>query len=196
MMLSQAELVRHGLVDFDSNIIRSGHTKKEVQSLELFAQLRQFDSLLNEMGLQHPEISFEELCSDEFWLPRIAQVFDKQPDEHGKFQSRFLKDFYKRIEMFPSDREGELTPTYQGIWHDAEQRFIVGDVYPLKLTGQARAHLVRQFVPYQGAELFDLQAMLDATSVRFVRLNQFTVYPYYFHLIDLYIENVVQYQAV
>lgn len=191
-MLSQAELVKHGLVDTEGNIIQSGKTKKEMQSLELFVQLRHFDSLLDEMGLQHPEISFQELCNDEHWLPRIAQVFGKQPDEQGKFQSRFLKDFYKRIDMFPSDREGELTPTYQGIWHDADRRFIIGDVYSLKLTGQARAHLVRQFVPYQGAEHFDLQAMLDATSVKFVRLKQFTVYPYYFHLIGLYIENVLQ----
>src|SRR5579859_6968203 len=116
------------------------------------------------MADQYPEISFKGLCDDKYWLPRMAQIFGKQPDAQGKYQSRFLQELYKRVDMFPSVRAGELTPTYQGIWHDAEHRFIVGDVYSLKLTGQARAHLVRQFVPYQEAGNFDLQTMLDATS--------------------------------
>jgi hypothetical protein len=194
-MLSQTELLRHGLIDAEGNVLHAGQTKKQIQALELLTQLRQYDALLDEMRGQHPERTVQELCDDEYWLPQIAQVFGKQPDDQGKYQSRFLKDFYKWVDMFPSNREGELTPTYQGIWYDNQHRFIVGDVYSLKLTGQARAHLIRRFVLYEGETTFDIYTMLDATSVKFVRLNQFTVYPYFFHLIDLYIENVLQYQA-
>ncbi|MBE7512427.1 MAG: hypothetical protein HS103_06390 [Anaerolineales bacterium] len=195
-MLSRSELLKHGLIDAEGNGLRSGQTKKQTQSLELITQLRDYDALLDEIRQQYPERTVQELCEDEHWMPRIAQIFGRQPDEQGKYQSRFLRDLYKRIDMFPSDREGELTPTYQGIWSDNQHRFIVGDVYSLKLTGQARAHLIRQFVIYQGAAQFDSHTMLDATSVKFVRLNQFTVYPYFFHLLDVFIENVLQYQIV
>ena len=196
VMLSQAELLRHGLIDGEGNVLSEGQTNKQKQSVAFYVHLRQYDDVLDEMALQYPEISFKELCEHEYWLPRIAQAFSKKPDGKGKYQPRFLKDLYKRIDMFPTDREGELTPTYQGIWYDNNSRFIVGDVNSLKLTGQAKAHLVRQFVIYQGKGKFKIETLLDATSVRFVRLNQFTVYPYFFHLIDLYIENVLQYMAL
>ena len=72
-------------------------------------------------------------------------------------------------------------------------RYVVGDTYGMNAT-QARAHRVRQFVVYQGEDKFDIQPMLDSMSVKFVRLKQYTVYPYYFHLIDLYIDNVLSHQ--
>jgi len=57
---------------------------------------------------------------------------------------------------------------------------------------QPRAHLIRRFGVYQGS--FDIQPLLLAMSVQFVRHRQYTVYPYPFHLIDLYVENVSCYQ--
>jgi hypothetical protein len=71
-----------------------------------------------------------------------------------------------------------------------DMRYVVGDTNGMNSV-QARAHRVRRFVVYQGAEAFDIRSMLDAMSVKFVRLKQYTVYPYYFHLIDLYIDNVL-----
>jgi len=158
VMLSQSELLRHQLIDPDGNVLFEGRTKQQTQSLRFWTQLRQYDAVLDEMRLQYPEISFDDLCEHEYWFPRIAQAFDKQPDSKGRYQSRFLKDLYRRIDIFPSDREGTLTPTYQGIWYDDDYRFIIGDVNPIKLTGQAKAHLVRQFVIYQGGDKFALDS--------------------------------------
>lgn len=59
---------------------------------------------------------------------------------------------------------------------------------------QARAHRVRRFVVYQGADQFNIHSVLETMSVKFVRLKQYTVYPYYFHLIDLYIDNILAHQ--
>jgi hypothetical protein len=36
--------------------------------------------------------------------------------------------------------------------------------------------------------------MLDAMDTKFVRLKQYTVSPYYFRLIDLYIDNYLTHQ--
>lgn len=160
-MMSQTELLRYRLIDDGGNVLSDGQTNKQKQSVEFYVHLRRYDDVLDEMALQYPEISFNELCEHEYWFPRIAQAFNKKPDGKGKYQPRFLKDLYKRIDMFPTDREGELTPTYQGIWYDSNFRFIVGDVNSLKLTGQAKAHLVRQFVIYQGKGKFKIETLLD-----------------------------------
>lgn len=57
---------------------------------------------------------------------------------------------------------------------------------------QPRAHLIRRFdVYHQGEEQFDMQFFLRMLSVQFVRLKQYTVYPYPFHLLDLYVENIL-----
>jgi hypothetical protein len=192
-MLSHSELIRGGFIDQDGN-----PRDREVRanpSIALWQQLRNFDAVLDELQIQKPEISLDELCEDPTWLPRLASALGDTP-QNGKHNSRSIKGIYRRLELFPSDRAGNLTPTYQGIWYDAQNRFIIGDANSLKLTGQARAHLVRQFVIYQGHDKFDLSAMLNATSVRFVRHNQYTVYPYPFHLIDLYIDNFLKHQPV
>lgn len=70
---------------------------------------------------------------------------------------------------------------------------MVGAHVPLKQS-QPRAHLIRRFDVYQGADRFDIQPLLAATSVTFVRLNQYTVSPYPFHLVDVYVETVLRYQ--
>jgi len=65
---------------------------------------------------------------------------------------------------------------------------MVGSPDQLKFE-QARAHLIRRFDHYQGSELFPVVLFLNTLSVLFVRLEQYTVYPYPFHLIDLYVET-------
>jgi len=44
-----------------------------------------------------------------------------------------------------------------------------------------------------GTEHFDIHPLLLATSVQFVRLDQYTVYPYAFYLIDLYVDHVLRF---
>jgi hypothetical protein len=48
------------------------------------------------------------------------------------------------------------------------------------LTGEGEGH-------------FDPQEHLAAMAVQFVRPRQYTVLPYYFHLIDLYVDTVLRY---
>lgn len=192
-MLSQSELISRSFIDQDGNP-RDSEIRAN-PSLTLWQQLRNFDNVLDELQIQKPEISLDELCEDSTWLPRLASALGDTL-QNGKPNSRSIKSIYRRLGLFLSDRAGNLTPTYQGIWFDEQNRFIVGDVHSLKLTGQARAHLIRQFVIYQGHDKFDLKTILNTTSVRFVRHNQYTVYPYPFHLIDLYIDNVLKHQMV
>ena len=45
----------------------------------------------------------------------------------------------------------------------------------------------------QGEAHFDDVQFLSTMGVLFVRSQQYTVSPYYFHLIDLYVENVLRY---
>ncbi|MEO0565740.1 MAG: hypothetical protein AAF125_26770, partial [Chloroflexota bacterium] len=71
------------------------------------------------------------------------------------------------------------------------QRYVVGANSPMNFT-QHQAHRVRQFLAYQGN--FSIDPMLAAMSVTFIRHNQYTVYPYYFHLIDVYIDNIARYK--
>lgn len=191
-MLSRLRLIHRGLLDADGMIIRPGNTDREIASLMLWSQLQEYDAILDEMALEYPEISFEDLCRNDVWLPRLAEALGRERNTSRQNHSRYIRGIYRRLDIFPSYRQGQLAPTYQGIWHDEDHRYIVGDVYSLKPTGQAKAHLVRQFVVYQGHEEFEIQGLLDAMSVRFVRLNQYTVYPFFFHLIDIYIDNVLQ----
>lgn len=45
----------------------------------------------------------------------------------------------------------------------------------------------------QGSSHFDKEQLLAMMGVLFVRYKQYTVLPYYFHLIDLYVDNVSRY---
>jgi hypothetical protein len=94
--------------------------------------------------------------------------------------------------MFLSDKSKDVH-MYQGIWYDDEHCYMVGSAQPLNQR-QPRAHLIRRFNVYQGAEGFDIQPFLLTMAVQFVRHHQYTVYPYPFHFIDLYVENVLRYQ--
>ena len=51
--------------------------------------------------------------------------------------------------------------------------------------------LLKGLLPYFA--VYSSFATSSPTSVKFVRLNQYTVYPYAFHLIDLYVENVLRF---
>jgi hypothetical protein len=63
----------------------------------------------------------------------------------------------------------------------------------MKMQGQERAHLIRRFQIMQGGAHFNREHLLSTMGVLFVRPRQYTVSPYYFHLIDLYVENVLRY---
>ncbi|MCB0173619.1 MAG: hypothetical protein KDJ97_24080, partial [Anaerolineae bacterium] len=152
-------------------------------------QCQAYDAFLDNLiraGISR--ISFNELTQQEaYWQP-IIEALEIKPTNSGKYYTTKLKTHcYNKIGMFLSTKATDVTQGYSGIWYDDENCFMVGDAKNFKFK-QPRAHLIRRFNVYKGEELFDIDTFLDTTAVKFVRFNQFTVYPYFFHLIDMYVE--------
>ncbi len=164
---------------------------QEAESLTFYHQLEEYDAFLDELQPFHPFISFNEL-SDGETMEQIRRIFNIQPDKNGEYNRRQFKGYYQRRGWFASEKENNVH-MYEGIWYDEHHCYMVGSTQGMKMQ-QPRAHLIRCFDIYQGAEHFDIYPLLLATSVQFVRFNQYTVYPYPFHLIDLYAKNVLRFQ--
>jgi len=144
------------------------------EALKLFQQLEAYDALLDEIGLIQPAISYNDLIDG--WMHRIAPIFDIQPDEEQRYRTGRLRRLY----------------LYEGIWYDdTDQSYLVGSTQGIN-KAQARAHLIRRFDIYQKKARVDVTPLLTSMSIQFIRLKQFTVYPYPFHLISLYAESALQ----
>ena len=133
--------------------------------------------------------SLFETCAKTLLVTKNGAGNGQKPNKHGKLNLVCSESLSALICFRPT--RGDLTPTYQGIWFDQEHRFIVGDINPLKLTGQAKAHLVRQFVIHQGMGKLDICSLL-ANQCSFCPSQSVHCLSIFFHLIDLYIENVLQ----
>jgi len=161
--------------------------RKHRDAVDLYYALQKYDTFLDELKSRYDSITFRDLTGDQILMERIRTIFDYK-------SGRGLRELYKAMGRFAGDREGDVIPVYQGIWYNPNDlRFVVGNVNSIEPV-QARAYPVRQFTVYQGMDNFDILPLLDAMSVKFVRLNQYTVSPYYFHLIDIYIDNVLAHQ--
>ncbi|MCL4299578.1 MAG: hypothetical protein KJ077_27830 [Anaerolineae bacterium] len=167
-------------------------TRKAQQSQAFLEQLRAYDDFLDELARHRVEISFNELTS-EANMPTIAQIFDIKPDNKGKYNRGKFKGLYQTLGMFLSDKGGDVQQ-YSRIWYDNENCFMVGSPEGLK-DKQPRAHLIRKFDVYMGQDLFDIQIFMPTMEVKFVRHEQYTVYPYFFHLIDLYVETKLNFTS-
>jgi hypothetical protein len=153
------------------------------------AQLERYDGFLDELAAECiREISYHVLTDPRNpYYDRILEIFAISPDANGKYNLRKFKGCYQKIGMFAGAKSRAVLAGYQGIWYDAENCFMVGSPVGFKFR-QPRAHLIRCFDIYQGAEKFDIRLFLETTAVKFVRHEQFTVYPYFFHLIDLFVD--------
>jgi len=165
--------------------------KDEEASLIFYRQLEAYDEYLDELLLERDDISFNELWDGES-RERIISIFDIKPNKNGKYTNRQYKELYQKLGWFSSDKSEDVH-MYRGIWYDDQYCYMVGAAQSLK-DRQPRAHLIRRFDVYQGRGSFDMHPLLLTTSVQFVRHDQYTVYPYPFHLIDVYVESVLQYQ--
>jgi hypothetical protein len=125
-------------------------------------------------------------------MERIGQIFGSKANKEGEYQRNLIAKIYKGLDMFLSEK-GEDVHLYQGIWYDETNAFLVGSLNGMNTGGQERAHLIRRFQIMQGAAHFDKEHLLSTMNVLFVRPKQYTVSPYYFHLIDLYVEHIWQY---
>jgi hypothetical protein len=186
-MLSLEKLSHRGLLGASERLT----TATERQSLIFIEQLQEYDALLEKIACTHPTLSYRELLSGE-WLEQIARIFGSRAHSENKYHSNTIAGLYKKLGMFLSEK-GQDVILYQGIWHDETDAFLVGSPTGMNLQGQERAHLIRRFQILQGSAHFDRSQLLATMGVLFVRYNQYTVSPYYFHLIDLYVENVLRY---
>ena len=159
------------------------------EAVKLFQQLEAYDALLDEIGFAQPAISYNDLIDG--WMHRIASIFEIQPDEEQHYRTGRLRRLYRHRDMFPSDKANALY-LYEGIWYDdTDQSYLVGSTQGIN-RAQARAHLIRRFDVYLEKERVDVTPLLTSMSIQFIRLRQFTVYPYPFHLISLYAESALQ----
>ncbi len=186
-LLPLDELSQRGLLDGS----REPTTEIARHSLTFYERLREYDALLEEIAVTHPTLSYLELTSGE-WLERMARIFDSKPTKEGKYDRKYIARIYKDLGMFLSEK-GQDVQLYQGIWHDDTNAFLVGSPTGMKMQGQEHAHLIRRFQVMQGTAHFDEEQFLSTMGVLFVRARQYTVSPYYFHLIDLHVENVLRY---
>lgn len=178
---------------------RNRPTKVQSEARRFLSCLQEYDEyLINDVGRFRFDLSFNQLTASDEWMEAIAEIFNKdiEAKEHLvtlEMVRSMLKRKYQRLGMFLSTKSKvDVLKLFQGIWYDTENRYLVGSTDSLK-NEQARAHLVRQFNIYFGQENFDILPLLDMMAVKFVRHQQFTVYPFPFHLIDLYVENKLRY---
>lgn len=187
-LLPLEQMVQQGLLDGS----KKPTSKNAQQSLAFYKQLLEYDAFLEkEVAVTHPLLSYQELTSGE-WRERIARIFGSKTTSEGKYHRKLITGIYNDLGMFLSER-GENVRLYQGIWYDDTNAFLVGSPTSMDLQGQARAHLVRRFQIMQGSSHFNKEQLLATMGVLFVRHKQYTVSPYYFHLIDLYVDNILQY---
>ncbi len=186
-MLPLGELARRGLLGGE----QKPASASERQSLTFYKRLLEYDALLEEIAVTHPTLSYQELTRGA-WLERIARIFGSKANGEGRYHRRVIAGIYRKRGMFLSEK-GQDVQLYQGIWHDDSDSFLVGSPTGMKMQGQERAHLIRRFQIMQGGAHFKREHLLSTMGVLFVRPGQYTVSPYYFHLIDLYVENVLRY---
>lgn len=162
------------------------------RSQAYYQQLLEFDRLLDDIAITHPTISLNELTGDG-WIRDIARILGSSRVE-GKPSRRILLEKYRKLGRFLSDRSDDVQLS-QGIWDDESGAFVVGTTTPMNIGGQENAHLLRRFRIIQGEAHFDCGEYLAAMAVQFVRPRQYTVSPYYFHLIDLHVMNMRRYAS-
>ena len=187
-------------IRFDAD--RQDWGKSLQAGVNFYKQLQDIDAFLDEIAANHREMSFNSLTSGEngdrltaiFFPEEVAESTPTDKDEEaGSNGRRRMLQLYQRLGMFPSPKARDVQ-SYHGIWVDDEGRFMVGSPDQLKFT-QPRAHLIRRFDAYKGEERFPTKLFLNTLAVPFVRPEQYTVYPYPFHLIDLYIETKLHWEG-
>lgn len=179
--------------DEPNNLSSVELTKSEQKSVSLYRQLEAYDAYLDELAEVHEELSLNELTKPLF-METIGPIFDPESPDKEKYSRRRLLEKYKPLGMFSYIKSQDLF-LYEGIWQDDDHTYVVGANAGMKAKGQVKAHALRRFDIFQGAENFDMISLLQSMSVQFVRFRQYTVNPYPFHLINVYAESVLHFQT-
>lgn len=175
------------------NLKSSAKAKRSKAFLE---KLKAFDEFLDELGRTHSEISFNALVSGDR-LERIGAIFDlsfkktKKEGQPPKYNHAQFKRYYQKLNRFQSLKSSDVI-LYKGIWYDDENCYLVGNPDGMK-EKQDRGSVIRKFNVLAGdPNLLDIELLLDTMAVKFVRKNRYTVHSYFYHLIDLFVSEVLQ----
>ena len=145
--------------------------------------LEAYDDFLEGLKDERTRLSFAELRREPLFSA-IDQILTLRTGS-GKLYTPKLFRIYRDIGKFLSPKSGDVIPTYQGIWYEAQGlHYMVGSKTSFNKK-QPKAHLVRRFALRKREDL-DVAPLLESMSVTFVRHGQYTVLPYPFHLIDLW----------
>lgn len=168
--------------------------KDRAKEQQRYLQFLHYDQFLEELKQQYEMISFRQLTQQEY-MQRIGPILGEKRNTEGYYSRMRLKGYYRKIGMFPSDKANELH-LFKGVWYDAaDQCYLIGSPQSLHYV-QDKPTLIRCFDLYQEREKFDPASLLNAMTVQFVRFRQYTVYPYPFNLIDLYVEHLGRFSAL
>jgi len=181
-------------------------------SIKFYKDLCDFDDLLD--SLNRSTISYKELTSNKtVWAKRIGEIFNlptkdeeteedeiietEEPEESELeeqtpgYKFNRLLGYYRKTKAILGAKQNDVQMS-KGIWYD-NNYYQVTSVFGFGTSGQDNANSIRRFNVIIGDHEVNLTPFLEATSVKFVRYNQYTVYPYFFYLIDMYIENFLHY---
>lgn len=167
------------------------------RSKTLLAQFQDFDDFLDELAQTHMEISYNDLVSGDR-LERIGKIFNlpllkprQESSEQSKYNHASFKRYYQKRNMFLSPKSKDVI-LYKGIWHDDENCYVVGNPDGLN-EKQDKGNVIRRFnIVLGSSDLLDIGLLLDTMAVKFVRKNRYTAHSYFYHLIDLFVSELLQ----
>jgi hypothetical protein len=181
--LSYNDLEGLGLLDG-----REPFGDSEEIAMEFYNKVIKYDDLVED--LRKSSISLDELLK--IRNKEIAEIFDlPQYKNSDKHYMNYIIGLYRDVWSDFGAVKGDDVQISKGIWFDktdSSYRVAGAEVFNLS---QAGAHRIRRFVVLTGDTDFDLVPFLEATTVKFIRYKQYTVYPYIFYLIDKYIKDVL-----
>ena len=148
-------------------------------SAEIFAEIQQYDKELSLIAYDGDDV----LSWD-----TLKKKFKEQIEKAIKIGR--LQKLYRDIGMFKKGRTKELK-VGEGIWYSNDELvYFVGSANPER-TKRPKAILVRKFFGLSENFDFDIELFMGTLAVKFIKHNEYTVVPYFFKLIDVYVENVL-----
>jgi len=182
-----ADLETFGYLDMDP----SRNTNAVMKSAEFLSTLDKYDHwLLTEVKSANHRISVEDLRSK--YENEIVEIFGWEERDTNSKTNPLLEYYKEAFDLGPAT--GVDVQLSQGIYFDeTDYAYRVGGVYGLNKGTQDRANRIRRFEAIHGdMARFNPKPLLEALSVQFVRYNRYTVYPFPFYLLDMYINDVLR----
>lgn len=185
----------YSLAEMEAGNVRS--SARLERSKALLRKFQEYDEFLDELFQTQSEISYNDLVSGDS-LERIGKIFqlplrkfEQDSEVRVKYNHAHFKQYFQRRNMFLSPKSKDVI-LYQGIWYDDENCYMVGNPEGMNQK-QDKGNVIRRFNIVAGdSQLLDVGVLLDTMAVKFVRAKRYTVYPYFFHLIDLFVSEMLQ----